>query len=97
MYFSIPDTTEISAKRSATQHAYTLFNIHINGIHYCSLRYSQLRRFNDELQRLHADSMRYYLNHFLRRKIFGLSFRETDERRILLERYLTIYYPKINH
>ena len=49
MYFSIPDTTEISAKKSSNQHSYILYNIHINGIHHCSLRYSQLYTFNNEL------------------------------------------------
>jgi sorting nexin-17 len=87
MYFSIPDTTEISAKRSSTQHAYTLFNIHINGIHHCSLRYSQLRTFNDELQRLLPNSM-INIQPFPPKKLFNLSLREIDERRLLLERYL---------
>ena len=87
MYFSIPDTTEISAKRSANQHVYTLFNIHINGIHHYSLRYSQLRTFNDELRRLHPSSM-INIQPFPPKKVFSLSLRETDERRMLLERYL---------
>jgi sorting nexin-17 len=87
MYFSIPDTTEISAKRSATQHAYTLFNIHINGIHHSSMRYSQLRTFNEELQRLDPTSM-LNIQPFPPKKILSLSLRETDERRLLLERYL---------
>ncbi|CAF1107103.1 unnamed protein product [Rotaria sordida] len=87
MYFSIPDTTDISAKRSSNQHAFTLFNIHVNGNHHCSLRYSQLRAFNDELQRLFPVSM-INIQPFPPKKFFNLSLREIDERRILLERYL---------
>ncbi len=52
MYFSVPDTTEVSAKSSSNQQAYTLFNIHMNGVHFCSLRYSQLHTFNQELHHL---------------------------------------------
>ncbi|CAF2028649.1 unnamed protein product [Rotaria magnacalcarata] len=87
MYFSIPDTTEVSAKRSSNQQAHTLFNIHINGIHHCSLRYSQLHAFHDELQRSFPVSM-IHIQPFPPKKIFSLSLRETDERRLLLERYL---------
>ncbi|CAF1422971.1 unnamed protein product [Adineta steineri] len=92
MYFSIPDTTEISAKRSIDQRAYILFNIHINGIHYCSLRYSQLRRFNDEVQRSFSNSL-INSQPFPPKKFFRLSLREIDERRILLERYLQSVVP----
>jgi sorting nexin-17 len=87
MYFSIPDTTEISAKRSTDRHAYTLFNIHINGIPHCSLRYSQLRTFNEDLQRLRLIPMTN-IQPFPPKKLFKLSLVETDERRMLLERYL---------
>ncbi|CAF3435680.1 unnamed protein product [Rotaria sp. Silwood1] len=87
MYFSIPDTTDISARRSNNQHAFTLFNIHINGNHHCSLRYSQLHTFNDELQRLFPVSM-INIQPFPPKKFFSLSLREIDERRLLLERYL---------
>lgn len=87
MHFSIPDTTEVSAKRSNKQQPYTLFNIHINGMHHCSLRYSQLHAFNEELQRLYPVSM-INVQPFPPKRIFSLSLREVDERRILLERYL---------
>jgi sorting nexin-17 len=87
MFFSIPDTTEVSAKNSSNQQAYTLFNIHINGIHHCSLRYSQLRTFNEELHRLLPTAM-VQMESFPPKKLFSLSIKETDERRILLEHYL---------
>jgi len=87
MHFSIPDTTEISAKTSNNQQSYTLFNIHINGIHHCSLRYSQLRTFNEELQRLLPNAM-INIESFPPKKFFSLSSKETDERRTLLEHYL---------
>ena len=87
MYFSIPDTTVVSANQSNNQHAFTLFNIHINGSHHCSLRYSQLRAFNDDIQRLNSLSMTN-IQPFPPKKFFSLSTHETDERRILLEHYL---------
>ncbi|CAF1368800.1 unnamed protein product [Rotaria sp. Silwood1] len=87
MHFSIPDITEISAKTSSNQQSYTLFNIHINGFHHCSLRYSQLRKFNEELQRLLPTAM-INIEQFPPKKFFSLTSKETDERRILLEHYL---------
>lgn len=87
MYFAIPDTTEISAKRSSDQHAYTLYNIHVNGVHHCSLRYSQLYSFHTELQRFLPNFM-IQSQPFPPKKLFSLSSRDIEERRILLERYL---------
>lgn len=87
MYFSIPETSEIVAKRNSSPQVYTLFHIHINGIHHCSLRYSQLRQFHDDLHRLHSESMRN-IQPFPPKKLFTLSVRETNERRLLLERYI---------
>lgn len=87
MFFSIPDTTEVSARNSSNKQAYTLFNIHINGIHHCSLRYSQLRTFNEELHLLLPTAMTQ-MESFPPKKLFSLSIKETDERRILLEHYL---------
>ena len=87
MDFSIPDTTDVSAKQSSNQQAHTLFNIHINGVHHCSLRYSHLRTFHDELQ-LMFPSVISQIDPFPPKKMFGLSSRETEERRVLLEHYL---------
>ena len=87
MYFSIPETSEIFPKQNSSQHPYTSFHIHINGIHHSSLRYSQLRHFHDELQRLHSDAMRN-IQPFPPKKLFTLSVREINERRLSLERYL---------
>jgi sorting nexin-17 len=87
MYFSIPDTTEVSAKSSSNQQAYTLFNIYMNGIHYCSLRYSQLRTFDEELHRLLPNAM-INIETFPPKKFFSLSAKDTEDRRVLLEHYL---------
>lgn len=87
MHFSIPDTTEVPAKSSTNQPAHTVFNIHINGIHHCGARYSQLRTFNEELQRLFPTVMAA-VDSFPPKKLLSLSARETDERRVQLERYL---------
>lgn len=87
MHFSIPDTTDVSAKNSSNQQAHTLFNIHINGVHHCSLRYSQLYTFNEELHRLLPTAM-INIEAFPPKKMFSLSAKDTDERRVLLEHYL---------
>jgi sorting nexin-17 len=87
MHFSVPDKTDVSAKSSSTQQSYTLFNIHINGVHHCSLRYSQLHTFNEELQRLLPSAMMDN-DSFPPKKLFSLSSRETEARRISLEHYL---------
>ncbi|CAF3279031.1 unnamed protein product [Rotaria sp. Silwood2] len=87
MHFSIPDTTEVSAKTSSNQQSYTLFNINMNGFHHCSLRYSQLHKFNEELQRLLPTAMAN-IEQFPPKKFFSLTSKETEERRILLEHYL---------
>lgn len=87
MYFSIPVTTDVSAKNSSNQQAYTSFNVYVNGVHHCSLRYSQLYTFNEELHRLLPSAMTN-VETFPPKKFFSLSARETDERRVLLEHYL---------
>lgn len=87
MHFSIPDTSESSGKTSSSQQSYTLYNIHVNGYHHCSLRYSQLRTFNDELQNLSPAAMTN-IESFPPKKLFSLSAKEIDERRISLENYL---------
>jgi sorting nexin-17 len=87
MHFSIPDTNDISAKASSNQQAYTLFNVYINGIHHCSLRYSQLYTFNEELKRLLPAAM-INIESFPPKKLFSLSAKDTEERRISLEHYL---------
>ena len=84
MDFSIPDTT---TDISSTQQNYTLYNIHINGIHHCSLRYSQLFTFNEELHRLLPNVM-VQIALFPPKKFFNLGPKDTDERRVLLEHYL---------
>lgn len=83
MYFSIPDLSEISSRENNHQQTYTLYHIHLNGQHFCSLRYSQLRKFHDDLQRFNYPTIV-----FPPKKIFNLSRRELDERRLSLERYL---------
>lgn len=87
MHFSIPDTTDISARQSSNQQSYTLFNVHINGVHHCSVRYSQLHTLNEELQRLFSSAMAERKS-FPPKKLFSLSARDTEERRLLLEQYL---------
>ncbi|XP_055372640.1 sorting nexin-17 [Condylostylus longicornis] len=49
MHFSIPDTQDFYNERNGT--SYTGYNIHINGIFHCCLRYKQLHNFNEQLKK----------------------------------------------
>ncbi|CAF0761219.1 unnamed protein product [Didymodactylos carnosus] len=84
MHFSIPHST--NSKDSASGVTFALYHIHINGTHHSSLRYSQLRTFNEELHRLFSPSTIYILS-FPPKKLF-LSTTEKEKRRLQLERYL---------
>ncbi len=61
-----------------------LYKIHVNGAHHCSVRYSQLSSLNDELKRMDSK----FLAPFPPKKVFSLSARDKEERRLMLEKYL---------
>lgn len=82
MHFSIPDTQEI---KDETGSSYQVFNIHINGVLHCSLRYSQLRDLNDQLQNEFPSAD---LSDFPPKKMFSLRGDSLNERRISLEKYV---------
>ncbi|CAF0854957.1 unnamed protein product [Didymodactylos carnosus] len=85
MHFSIPDSTD--SKDSESGGTYTLYHIHINGTHHSSLRYSQLRTFNEKLHNLFPSSTSA-IHLFPPKKLLSLSTNEKEDRRISLERYL---------
>ena len=87
MYFSIPNSIEIPVQKYSTKHFYRVYQIYVNGVHHCSLRYSQLLTLHQELQRLFPMLIKM-AQIFPPKKLFDLSAEDIDERRILLERYL---------
>ncbi|ESO09292.1 hypothetical protein HELRODRAFT_97472 [Helobdella robusta] len=82
MHFSIPDTTDIIDSRNNN---YTLYNIQINGVYHCSLRYSQLHNFNANLKKEFDSNI---LPPFPPKRLFSLSTSQIEERRLELERYI---------
>ncbi|CAG2216764.1 SNX17 [Mytilus edulis] len=84
MHFSIPDT---SALKDDGGTSYTSFNIHINGVFHCSVRYSLLNAFNEELKKEFGATV---LPPFPPKKMFGMTPEKLEERRLMLERYVQI-------
>lgn len=82
MHFSIPDTQELKDSNGS---AYQAFNVHINGVLHCSLRYSQLRDLNDQLR---AEFPSAELTDFPPKRMFSLKGDSLNERRLLLEKYI---------
>ncbi|CAI8006741.1 Sorting nexin-17 [Geodia barretti] len=64
---------------------YKVFNIYIGGHYHCSLRYSHLLHFSQELGRNFDTSG---LDEFPTKRVFSLTAAQLDERRAGLERYL---------
>ncbi|KAJ8322353.1 hypothetical protein KUTeg_000824 [Tegillarca granosa] len=82
MHFSIPDTQELKDENGST---FTSFNVHINGIFHCSVRYSLFHTFNEQLKKEFGASC---LPPFPPKKFFPLSPIKLEERRVMLERYI---------
>lgn len=96
MHICIPDTREVKPQHDA---AYLLYNIHIDGLYHCSLRYKQLlhlhqlltRKFSNVAscnQQGSASSTPYQLPKFPPKKLLPLSGGQIEERRMQLEKYL---------
>jgi len=81
MLVQIPNTSEAVDGKNV----YRVFNIHINGGYHCSLRYSQLLAFYNELKQ-NFDTTQ--LEEFPPKRLLSLTDWQLEERRILLEKYL---------
>ncbi|KAL5015073.1 hypothetical protein ScPMuIL_009343 [Solemya velum] len=82
MHFSIPDTQDIPDKNNS---CYTSYNIHINGVFHCTVRYSLLHGFHEQLKKEFGTAN---LPPFPPKKLLSLTPVQVDERRVLLERYI---------
>lgn len=82
MHFSIPDTADILDPKGSS---YTVFNIHINGVYHCSVRY---RQFNDFYTQLKKEFGASILPSFPPKKLLPLTPSQLDERRFELERFI---------
>ena len=84
MHFSIPDTTEVK-EGGGTYHN---FNLHVNGVYFCSLRYSQLHDFSLQLKKEPFDQTGIDPFPPKKQTLLPLTPFEIDERREALEKYL---------
>ena len=84
MHFSIPETEEVGEDRKSS---YTGYCLHINGVYHCMLRYRQLHSLHEQLRREFSTNT---LPVFPPKKLFNLSEKEVEERRLMLEKYLQL-------
>ncbi|XP_031835943.1 sorting nexin 17 [Nomia melanderi] len=81
MHFSIPDTEEFIDTAGNT---YVGYNIHINGLFHCTVRYKQLHNFHEQLTK----DLDISLPSFPPKKFFPLTANQQEERRLSLEKYI---------
>jgi sorting nexin-17 len=82
MHFSIPDTQELNEGNGST---YIGYNIHINGIFHCTVRYKQLHNLHEQLRKEFGNDN---LPPFPPKKLLPLTGGQLEERRALLEKYI---------
>lgn len=85
MHICLPDTREV---RPNSGSAYLLYNVHIDGLYHCSLRYKQLLHLHQTLSKAFAGSTGGQLPSFPPKKLLPLSVAQVEERRLQLEKYL---------
>lgn len=83
MHFSIPETVDHRDLKGS----YTTYEIHMNGVHHCSVRYRQLHALHENLRREFPPST---LPSFPPKKILPLTIGQVEERRLGLEKYLQL-------
>ncbi|XP_050445632.1 sorting nexin-17 [Cataglyphis hispanica] len=81
MHFSIPDTQEFT---DGAGNAYIGYNIHINGLFHCTVRYKQLYNLHVQLSK----NLDISLPIFPPKKFFPLTPNQQEERRLALEKYI---------
>ncbi|RXG59858.1 Sorting nexin-17 [Armadillidium vulgare] len=81
MHFSIPDTEEVKQNGSE----YVVYNLHINGMFHCSVRYRQLLSLHQQLYKEFGAST---LPPFPPKRFLSLTPAQIEERRLNLEKYV---------
>lgn len=82
MHFSIPETESRGGEGGA---AYVAYNIHVNGVLHCQVRYSQLLGLHEQLRKEYGANV---VPAFPPKKIFTLTPAEVEQRREQLEKYM---------
>uniref|UniRef100_A0A6I8NRF2 Sorting nexin-17 n=1 Tax=Ornithorhynchus anatinus TaxID=9258 RepID=A0A6I8NRF2_ORNAN len=83
MHFSIPETESRSGDGGGS--AYVAYNIHVNGVLHCRVRYSQLLGLHEQLRKEYGANV---LPTFPPKKLFTLTPAEVEQRREQLEKYM---------
>ncbi|XP_028581218.2 sorting nexin-17 isoform X1 [Podarcis muralis] len=83
MHFSIPETESRAA--DGANAAYVAYNIHVNGVLHCQVRYSQLLGLHEQLRKEYGANV---VPAFPPKKIFTLTPLEVEQRREQLEKYM---------
>ncbi|XP_019663757.1 sorting nexin-17 isoform X3 [Ailuropoda melanoleuca] len=83
MHFSIPETESRSGDSGGS--AYVAYNIHVNGVLHCRVRYSQLLGLHEQLRKEYGANV---LPAFPPKKLFSLTPAEVEQRREQLEKYM---------
>ncbi|KAL0967089.1 hypothetical protein UPYG_G00247680 [Umbra pygmaea] len=82
MHFSIPETEVRSGENGST---YVAYNIHVNGVLHCRVRYSQLLSLHEQIKKEYGNNV---VPVFPPKRIFTLTAAEVDQRREQLEKYM---------
>ncbi|XP_038840363.1 sorting nexin-17 [Salvelinus namaycush] len=82
MHFSIPETEVRSGENGST---YVAFNIHVNSVLHCRVRYRQLLGLHQQIKKEYGNSV---VPAFPPKKIFTLTPAEVEQRREQLEKYM---------
>ncbi|XP_071007317.1 sorting nexin-17 [Oncorhynchus clarkii lewisi] len=82
MHFSIPETEVRSGENGST---YVAYNIHVNGVLHCRVRYSQLLGLHEQIKKEHGNNL---VPAFPPKKIFTLTPNDVEQRREQLEKYM---------
>ena len=82
MHFSIPSTQEFEDENGTK---YSAFNLHVNGVLHCTIRYSQLFDLNEKLKLEFGSNG---LPSFPPKRLFSVKGAELEERRQQLESYV---------
>ncbi|KAM9782684.1 sorting nexin-17 [Neosynchiropus ocellatus] len=82
MHFSIPETEVRSGENGPT---YVAYNIHVNGVLHCRVRYSQLLGLHEQMKKEYGSNV---VPAFPPKKLFTLTPAEVEQRREQLEKYM---------
>ncbi|KAM8954272.1 sorting nexin-17 isoform 3-T3 [Pelodytes ibericus] len=82
MHFSIPETESCNTESGAP---YVAYNVHVNGVLHCRVRYRQLLGLHEQLRKEYGSNV---VPVFPPKKLFTLTPAEVEQRREQLEKYM---------